>query len=323
MALLEVRNLTTSVIRRSGDVPVVRNVTLAVDEGETLGIVGESGSGKSVTMLSVMGLIPSPPLRITGGSIVLNGRELIGIDEEAMQQVRGADMAMVYQDPMVSLNPVMKIGRQIEEGLNAHGVGRDEARRRTLAVLEQVGIPDPPRIRDQYPHELSGGMRQRIMIASALALTPELLIFDEPTTALDVTIQQQILYLVRELQKETGVAVVWITHDLGVLARLVDSVAVMYGGRLVEVAEIGALFREPHHPYTEALIASVPRMVGDDREPLQQIPGNPPEVGRMPAGCPFEPRCRYAIDKCSAEMPPTVEYDAGQAACWVPRKEWR
>ncbi|MEN8235465.1 MAG: ABC transporter ATP-binding protein [Actinomycetota bacterium] len=323
MALLEVTRLTTSVIRRSGAVPVVRDVTLTVDKGETLGIVGESGSGKSVTMLSVMGLIPTPPLKITEGSIVMNGRELVGADEATMQRVRGADMAMVYQDPMVSLNPVMKIGRQIEEGLNAHGVGRDDAEHRTLEVLEQVGIPDPPRIRDLYPHELSGGMRQRIMIASALALSPELLIFDEPTTALDVTIQQQILYLVRELQKSTGVAVVWITHDLGVLARLVDRVAVMYGGRVVEVDDIVTLFKEPHHPYTEALIASVPGMHDDERAPLQQIPGNPPEVGQMPTGCPFEPRCRYAIDRCATEMPPTVQHDTGQWACWVPREEWR
>ncbi|MEN8235070.1 MAG: ABC transporter ATP-binding protein [Actinomycetota bacterium] len=323
MALLEVSGLTTSVIRRSGAVPVVRDVTLTVDKGETLGIVGESGSGKSVTMLSVMGLIPTPPLRITDGSIVMKGRELVGADEETMQNIRGADMAMVYQDPMISLNPVMKIGRQIEEGMNAHGVDRDEAQRRTLEVLEQVGIPDPPRIRDQYPHELSGGMRQRIMIASALALSPELLIFDEPTTALDVTIQQQILYLVRELQKATGVAVVWITHDLGVLARLVDRVAVMYGGRVVEIDDIVTLFREPHHPYTEALIASVPGTHDDERAPLQQIPGSPPDVGQMPPGCPFEPRCRYAIDRCSAEMPATVEHGTGQWACWVPREEWR
>lgn len=323
MALLEIKGLTTSVMRRSGPVPVVRDVTLTVDAGETLGIVGESGSGKSVTMLSVMGLIPSPPLKITEGSIVLNGRELVGADEETMQGVRGEDMAMVYQDPMVSLNPVMKIGRQIEEGLNAHGVGRDDARRRTLAVLEEVGIPDPPRIRDLYPHELSGGMKQRIMIASALALSPELLIFDEPTTALDVTIQQQILYLVRELQKATGVAVVWITHDLGVLARLVDRVAVMYGGRVVEIDDIVPLFKEPNHPYTEALIASVPGMQNDEREPLQQIPGNPPEIGQMPAGCPFEPRCVYAIDKCATDMPPTVQHGAGRSACWVPREEWR
>lgn len=323
MALLEVRNLTTSVIRRSGAVPVVTDVTLTVDKGETLGIVGESGSGKSVTMLSVMGLIPSPPLKITKGSIVMNGRELVGADEKTMQGVRGADMAMVYQDPMVSLNPVMKIGRQIEEGMIAHGVAQDEAERRTLEVLEQVGIPDPPRIRNLYPHELSGGMRQRIMISSALALSPELLIFDEPTTALDVTIQQQILYLVRELQKETGVAVVWITHDLGVLARLVDRVAVMYGGRVVEIDDITTLFKEPHHPYSKALIASVPSMSNDDREPLQQIPGSPPEVGQMPAGCPFEPRCSYAIDKCVTDMPPIAERGTGVAACWVPREEWR
>ena len=323
MKLLEIKGLTTSVMRRSGPVPVVSDVTLSVDKGETLGIVGESGSGKSVTMLSVMGLIPSPPLRITAGSILMNGQELVGASERTMQGVRGSDMAMVYQDPMVSLNPVMRIGRQIEEGQIAHGVDPDAAQRRTLEVLEEVGIPDPPRIRNLYPHELSGGMRQRIMIASALALSPTLLIFDEPTTALDVTIQQQILYLVRELQRETGVAVVWITHDLGVLARLVDEVAVMYGGRVVEVNEIGPLFKQPHHPYTEALIGSVPSMRDDDRGPLRQISGSPPSVGRMPAGCPFEPRCAYAIDTCVEAIPPSVEQYGGEAACWVPREDWR
>lgn len=323
MALLEVFNITTSVIRHSGSVPLIRDVTLTVDRGETLGIVGESGSGKSVAMLSVMGLIPSPPLRITEGSIILKGRELVGTDEKTMQNIRGRDMAMVYQDPMVSLNPVMRIGKQIEEGMLAHGVAREESSRRSLEVLGQVGIPDPPRIRDLYPHELSGGMKQRVMIASALSLSPDLLIFDEPTTALDVTTQQQILFLVRELQKETGVAVVWITHDLGVLARLVDRVAVMYGGRVVEVREIGPLFNEPQHPYTEALIASVPRTHDDERAPLQQIPGSPPELHHMPHGCPFEPRCAYSTDRCVREMPPVVDRGIGRVACWIPREEWR
>lgn len=323
MALLEVRGMTTSVIKRTRTVPIIRDVNLTVDKGETLGIVGESGSGKSVTMLSVMGLIPSPPLKITDGSILLNGRELVGTKERTMQGVRGREMAMVYQDPMVSLNPVMRIGRQIEEGMVAHGMDQAEASRRSLEVLEQVGIPDPPRVSNAFPHELSGGMKQRIMIASALALSPELLIFDEPTTALDVTIQQQILYLVRELQKKTGVAVIWITHDLGVLARLVDRVAVMYGGRVVEVNNIRRLFAEPQHPYTEALIASVPGMADDERAPLEQIPGNPPEVGSMPRGCPFEPRCRYSADRCVSEMPSARESGEGEVACWVPREEWR
>ena len=323
MALLEVQDLTTSIVRRSGSVPIIRNVTLSVDKGETLGIVGESGSGKSVTMLSVMGLIPSPPLAITGGTVRLKGRDLVGADEKTMQAVRGVDMAMVYQDPMISLNPVMRIGRQIEEGMTAHHIGKNEAQQRTLEVLSEVGIPDPPRVRDLYPHELSGGMRQRVMIASALALSPDLLIFDEPTTALDVTIQQQILYLVRELQRSTGVAVVWITHDLGVLARLVDRVAVMYGGRVVEVDDIEPLFSEPRHPYTEALMASVPDMHDDGRAPLRQIPGSPPDVDHMPPGCPFQPRCKFAIERCIHEMPPVVSHGTGECACWVPREQWK
>ena len=323
MALLEVQDLTTSIVRRSGSVPIIRNVNLSVDKGETLGIVGESGSGKSVAMLSVMGLIPSPPLAITGGAVRLKGRDLVGADEKTMQAVRGADMAMVYQDPMVSLNPVMRIGRQIEEGMTAHHVGKNEAQQRTLEVLGEVGIPDPPRVRDLYPHELSGGMRQRVMIASALALSPDLLIFDEPTTALDVTIQQQILYLVRELQRSTGVAVVWITHDLGVLARLVDRVAVMYGGQVVEVDDIEPLFSEPRHPYTEALMASVPGMHDDERAPLRQIPGSPPDVNHMPPGCPFQPRCKFAIERCTREMPPALSHGTGESACWVPREEWK
>lgn len=321
MALLEIQDLATSVVRRSGLIPIIRNVNLTVGKGETLGIVGESGSGKSVTMLSVMGLIPSPPLAITDGAVRLKGRDLVGANEKTMQAVRGTDMAMVYQDPMVSLNPVMRVGRQIDEGMIAHRVGKAEARQRTLEVLGEVGIPDPPRVRDLYPHELSGGMRQRVMIASALALSPDLLIFDEPTTALDVTIQQQILYLVRELQRSTGVAVVWITHDLGVLARLVDRVAVMYGGRVVEVDDIGPLFAEPRHPYTEALMASVPGMHDDERAPLRQIPGSPPDVNHMPPGCPFQPRCRFAIERCTREMPPVVDHGTGESACWVPREE--
>ncbi len=324
MALLEIDNLTTSVFRRGGyEMPVIRDVTVSVDRGETIGVVGESGSGKSVTWLSVMGLIPSPPMKITSGSIVLDGVELTGRSEEDMLAIRGRKMAMVYQDPMTSLNPVMRIGDQIDEGQLAHGRTQTQSRERTLEVLGEVGIPDPPRVAEAYPHELSGGMRQRVMIAIALALSPDLLIFDEPTTALDVTIQQQILYLVRELQKKTGVAVVWVTHDLGVVARLVNRVVVMYGGKVVEFGATHDIFGDPQHPYTAGLLAAVPKLRSEDRGALAQIPGFPPDLDKMPRGCPFEPRCRLSVDRCIDEMPPLEPRGGTEVACWVPKGDWR
>lgn len=317
--LLRVNALTVSVQRRTHSTPVVRDLNLVLKQGETLGIVGESGSGKSVAMLSIMGLLPAPALAVTSGSVKFRGQQLVGAAQETLQKVRGAGMAMVYQDPMVSLNPVMRIGDQIDEGMIAHGMHKTLARTRTLEVLAQVGIPDPLRLSNAYPHELSGGMCQRIMIASALALSPQLLIFDEPTTALDVTIQQQILYLVRQLQRTTGVAVIWITHDLGVLAHLVERVAVMYGGRIVEENDIHSLFREPLHPYTEALLAAVPDMRDDERAPLRQIPGAPPDIEQMPGGCAFQPRCPHAVDQCEIEVPVLKAQAQGRdrVACWV------
>lgn len=317
--LLRVNALTVSVQRRKHSTPVVRDFSLVLKQGETLGIVGESGSGKSVAMLSIMGLLPAPALAVTSGSVRFRGQELVGAAQATLRQVRGAGMAMVYQDPTVSLNPVMRIGNQIDEGMIAHGMHKTLARTRTLEVLAQVGIPDPLRLSNAYPHELSGGMCQRIMIASALALSPQLLIFDEPTTALDVTIQQQILYLVRQLQRTTGVAVIWITHDLGVLAHLVDRVAVMYGGRIVEENDINSLFRAPLHPYTEALLAAVPDMRDDERAPLRQIPGGPPDIDQMPVGCAFQPRCPHAVGQCVTEVPMLQSQTGNRVACWVSR----
>ncbi len=289
--VLSVRNLTTVIRSREGRVPVVRGVSFDVMEGETLGLVGESGSGKSMTVLSAMGLLPAGTAEIVEGEVLLDGVDLVRASERRRRELRGADIAMVYQDPMTSLNPLMRVGQQVSEVLMAHGRSRPEALRRTRQVLAQVGIPRPERAARSYPHEFSGGMRQRVMIAMALALKPKVLITDEPTTALDVTIQQQIIELVRRLQEETGMAVVWITHDLGVVARIARRLLVMYAGHLVEEGPIDRIFRRPEHPYTAGLIAAIPPVRGDERPPLRQIPGAPPDPDRVPPGCPFHPRC--------------------------------
>ena len=321
--LLSVRGLTIGVQRRRSLQPIVRDVSFDVRKREAVGIVGESGSGKTLTMLSVMGLLPTPPLRVGGGEIRFADRDLTRMRERDLRRVRGAELSMIYQDPMTSLNPLMRVGEQIEEVMTAHGVPKDDARVRTREALAHVGIPDPDRTARAFPHQFSGGMRQRVMIAAALALDPQLLIADEPTTALDVTIQQQILALVRSLQREHGMAIVWITHDLGVVARLVERVIVMYAGRVVEDAPTPRLFRRPEHPYTAGLLASLPDPSDRSRGPLTQIPGTPPDPADAPTGCPFRTRCRQAVERCALEMPPLTDRGGGaRAACWVPPLEW-
>ncbi len=304
----------------AGDLEIIHGVDLTLRRGETVGVVGESGSGKSVTMLAVLRLLGG--LTITRGRIEFQGRDLARLGEVELRSLRGRELAMVYQDPMTSLNPLMRVGAQVTEALLVHGVAKDEARRRCLELFRRVGIPDPERTVRAYPHEFSGGMRQRVVIAMALALRPALLIADEPTTALDVTIQQQILALVAELQQELGMTTIWVTHDLGVVARLVDRVIVMYGGRIVEDAPVRDLFARPQHPYTERLLASLPNPADDSRPPLAQIPGRPPAPGEHDAGCPFRPRCAQARPEC-ATNPPLTQRGATRAACWVPVEEWR
>jgi oligopeptide/dipeptide ABC transporter ATP-binding protein len=319
--LLEVRDLTIGLHSRRSVMPIVHGVDLTVDAGQRLGLVGESGSGKSLTMLAVMGLL-SPPLEIMAGSIRLAGRELVGATEGELRRVRGGDVAMVYQDPMTSLDPMIRIGAQVGEGLRAHGIKEDEAALRVRRALGEVGLPDPARIERMYPHQLSGGMRQRVMIASALVGEPKLLIADEPTTALDVTVQRQILRLVARLQAEHGMAVAWITHDLGVVAQFAQRVAVMYAGRVVETAATRELFSRPQHPYSAALLGSLPSSTAASGR-LPQIAGMPPDPGGLPSGCAFHPRCAHAVDRCRVDVPvTTIRPSGGSAACWVPPAEW-
>jgi oligopeptide/dipeptide ABC transporter ATP-binding protein len=319
--LLEVRGLTIGLRTRRSVLPIVQDVDLTVDAGERLGVVGESGSGKSLTMLAVMGLL-SPPLEIISGSIRLTGRELVGASEADLRRVRGGDVAMVYQDPMTSLDPMIRIGAQVGEGLLAHGVDAGETAARVRRALGEVGLPDPARVERMYPHQLSGGMRQRVMIASALVGEPKLLIADEPTTALDVTVQRQILRLVARLQAEHGMAVAWVTHDLGVVAQFAQRVAVMYAGRVVETAATRDLFARPQHPYSAALLGSLPSATGATGR-LPQIPGMPPDPGRLPSGCAFHPRCAQAVDRCRLDVPPTTgRPTGGSAACLVPPADW-
>jgi oligopeptide/dipeptide ABC transporter ATP-binding protein len=309
--------------KRRDDRAIVRGVSLEVAPHAKLGIVGESGSGKSLTTLSVLQLLPAQ-LTILEGQIEYAGEDLMQASSERLREVRGGEIAMVYQDPMRSLNPLLRIGYQIVETLRAHGVETEPARRRTEQVLRQVGLSDTARVSASYPHQLSGGMLQRAMIAMALATSPKVLIADEPTTALDVTIQQQILDLVAEIQADTGMAVVWVTHDLGVVAQLVDRVAVMYAGRIVEQAPTRAIFERPAHPYTAALLGSLPRPDAEHRGQLEQIGGSPPDPLQLEAGCPFRARCPYAIDRCAEEEPALLDRGAGQlAACWREPELWQ
>jgi len=301
--LLSVSHLTTAFDLPSGPAPAVNDVSFSVRRGETLCLVGESGSGKSVTALSILRLV-APPGRVASGTILFDGRDLMQLDEREMQRIRGAGISLIFQEPMTALNPVFTIGNQIEETLAVHGVARGaEARRRAIELLDAARIPEPERRVRDYPHQLSGGLRQRALIAMALACTPALLIADEPTTALDVTIQAQILDLLRDLQKRFGLALLLITHDLGVVAEMADRVAVMYAGRIVEQATVHELFRSPAHPYTRGLLASIPGGVPGGR--LKAIQGTVPPLGRLPKGCAFAPRCPSRFDPCD-QAPPGI-----------------
>jgi oligopeptide/dipeptide ABC transporter ATP-binding protein len=321
--VLAVRGLTTVLHLDGGPVTIVDSVDFTVGLGETVALVGESGCGKSLTMLSVMGLHPVPPAEIVGGRVLLDGRDLLAMDEDDRRAVRGAEIAMVYQDPMTSLNPLMRVGEQIGEVLRAHGRSRREAEDRTVEVLADVGIARPARAARAYPHEFSGGMRQRVVIAMALALRPKVLIADEPTTALDVTIQQQIIALVDRLREEMSMAVVWVTHDLGVVARVAQRLLVMYAGHVVEEGSTAAVFAAPEHPYTAGLLAAIPPVKGLERHRLRQIPGSPPDPSSLPGGCPFAPRCPHVVERCRTEMPPLTDRSGSRAACWVPPVDWK
>ena len=321
MALLEVRELSTSFFTQRGIIPAVRGVSFDVERGETLGIVGESGSGKSVTAYSVMQIL-SPGGKITGGSVKLSGVELIGLREEKMREIRGGRIAIIFQDPMTSLNPTLTVGFQLAEAISLHTDKKGaEARRRAAELLELVNISDPERRMKQYPHELSGGMRQRVMIAMALSSEPDVLIADEPTTALDVTIQAQILSLMKELQRALGMAIIMITHDLGVIAETCDRVLVMYAGKVCEGGRTDDIFYNPRHEYTKGLLRSVPR-VSSIGKPLVPIGGTPVDLTHIPEGCPFVPRCPEAMRICKMRFPDTT-YHGGEhfANCFVNQKE--
>jgi oligopeptide/dipeptide ABC transporter ATP-binding protein len=320
-AVLEVQDLQTVVRQGARDLPVVRGVSFEVRAGEAVALVGESGSGKSMTALSLMGLLP-PSARMTGGALRLGGQDIGRLDENARRRLRGSEIAMIYQDPMTSLNPLMRVGPQVVEGLEAHGFRSVDARARAIEALGEVGLPRPERVARSYPHELSGGQRQRVMIAMAVALKPKVLIADEPTTALDVTIQQQVLTLVDELRRATGMGLIWITHDLGVVARVAERVLVMYAGRVVESGATRDLYRAPQHPYTAGLLGSIPPMLGTDRPPLPQIGGVPPDLSDLPAGCSFRPRCPQRVARCAEHEPVLERRGADLAACFVPRDRW-
>ncbi len=317
--LLEVRGLQTHFRSDGGVVKAVDGVSFDVRAGETVAIVGESGSGKSVTALSVMGLIPNPPGRIVGGEIRFEGRDMLAMREAEMRGIRGDRIAMIFQEPMTSLNPSLTIGRQVGEPIEVHRKApRKKVRERCVGLLRKVRIPDPEQRVDAYPHEFSGGMRQRAMIAMSLACEPQLIIADEPTTALDVTVQAQVLHLLKELTRETNAALVLITHDLGVVARYADRVNVMYAGRIVESGTAREIYNHPRHPYTVGLMNSMPRLDEDKRESLQPILGQPPDLAALPPGCPFRPRCRFAVEKCASERPELAGGADGHAsACWV------
>ena len=317
--LLEVKNLTTRFKITGAYVHAVNGISYQLDEGDSLGVVGESGCGKSVGVLSVMRLIPQPPGEIVAGEVLYGGRDLLKLSPDEMRQVRGKEIAMIFQDPMTSLNPVMTIGRQITEMLELHmGMDRKQARARAAELLTMVGIPRAADRLDDYPHQFSGGMRQRAMIAMALSCVPQILIADEPTTALDVTIQAQIVDLVRKLRDELGMAVIWITHDLGVVARMVKKMIVMYAGFIIERAPVEELYAHPSHPYTLGLLGSLPRLDKTERQRLVSIDGAPPDLVDLPQGCPFRARCTFVIDRCHQENPPLLPVGpAHEAACWV------
>src|SRR5688500_11943950 len=315
--LLDVRNLNTTFRTNAGLVRAVDGVSWDIKEGETVALVGESGCGKSVSALSVMRLVAEPAGRVESGEVIYKGRDLLKLSEQEMRGVRGREIAMIFQEPMTSLNPVLSIGRQLTEGLEIHlKMSQPEARSRAVELLGMVGIPDPARRLAQYPHHFSGGMRQRMMIAMALACNPSLILADEPTTALDVTIQAQILELMKDLSQRLGVAMLIITHNLGVVARYADRVNVMYAGRIIEQASAAELYANPRHPYTLGLLRSVPRLDEPRRARLAPIEGQPPDLTRLPRGCSFSPRCAYRVERC-VEAPPLIALDAApRPACW-------
>jgi oligopeptide/dipeptide ABC transporter ATP-binding protein len=321
-ALLDVRNLSTQFLTRGGIVRAVDDASWDVKEGETVALVGESGCGKSVSALSIMRLIGQPAGQIVAGQVTFKGRDLLTLSEEEMRRVRGREIAMIFQEPMTSLNPVLSIGRQLTEGLEIHlGKTPEQARVRAGELLAMVGIPDPERRLPQYPHQFSGGMRQRMMIAMALACEPSLVLADEPTTALDVTIQAQILELMKDLSRRLGVAMLMITHNLGIVARYADRVNVMYAGRIIERGTAREIYANPRHPYTLGLLRSVPRLDEPRRGRLAPIEGQPPDLTRLPSGCSFVPRCVFRVDRCNAERPSLR--DVGRngmgphvTACW-------
>ncbi len=322
--LLTIRNLHTYFFTDEGVAKAVDGVDLELKEGGTLGVVGESGCGKSVTALSVMRLIPDPPGKITQGEIFFGGTNLLALSEAEMRKIRGRSISMIFQEPMTSLNPVFQIGDQISEVLRLHeGMSRKEAWDRSVEMLKLVGIPSPERRVQEYPHQLSGGMRQRAMIAMALACSPKLMIADEPTTALDVTIQAQILELMNRLQKDKGMSVILITHNLGVIAETAQKVAVMYAGRIVEYAEVKPIFGQPMHPYTQGLLKSIPRLDEEHarKARLEAIPGLVPSLLELPPGCKFSNRCKYVFDKCGEE-PQLIEAEPGHGVrCWLHQKK--
>jgi oligopeptide/dipeptide ABC transporter ATP-binding protein len=320
MPILDVKGLKTVFRTRSGEVHAVNSVDFDLRPGELLGVVGESGSGKSVTMMSLLRLLPSPPAEMRDGTVMFDGQDLLKISPEELRKVRGSKVGFIFQDPMTSLNPVYTIGFQLAEPLRAHlGMSKAQARSRSIELLQLVGIPDAERRLKDYPHQFSGGMRQRVMIAIALACDPQVLIADEPTTALDVTIQAQIIELVKELRQKLGMAIIWITHDLGVIAGIADRVMVMYAGQVVEEGPVGEIFKNPQHPYTQALLKTVPAVRGPRAERLQVIEGQPPIMYEAPTACSFRNRCQFAFDRCSQANPALTGISAPghRAACFL------
>jgi oligopeptide/dipeptide ABC transporter ATP-binding protein len=317
--ILEIQDLQVVFHTPEGTVHAVNGVSYDIREGEVVAIVGESGCGKSVSMMSILGLIPIPPGEIVSGTATFLGQDLLTMEEKALEEIRGKEIGMIFQDPMTSLNPVLNIQLQLVEALQKHhGFAQDEAQGRAVEMMELVGIPDPARRLNNYPHQFSGGMRQRVMIAMMLACNPTLLIADEPTTALDVTIQAQIVELAIRMREQVGMAMFWITHDLGVVAGMADRVIVMYAGTLVEEADVDSLYEDPRHPYTHALLGALPRMDRRRDRKLRSIRGAPPNLLVKPPGCPFAPRCDYVFDRCLAERPPLDAVAVRhKAACWI------
>ncbi|UOY93313.1 ABC transporter ATP-binding protein [Ectobacillus sp. JY-23] len=321
--ILEVKGLQTHFTTKRGISKAVDGIDFTLHKGETLGIVGESGCGKSMTSLSILRLIPSPPGKIVGGSVIFKGRDLTTLSETEMQSIRGNEISMIFQEPMTSLNPVIPVGEQIAEALRLHQhMNKKEAWSKAVEMLELVGIPSPNKRAKQEPFQLSGGMRQRVMIAMALACTPEILIADEPTTALDVTIQAQILALMKDLQQKLGMGIIMITHDLGIVAETCDKVAVMYAGNIVEYASTAQIFTDPQHPYTQGLLASLPS-IHEDYEELETIEGSIPSPYQMPAGCRFASRCPYKREVCATQQPELLDTASGQVRCWKYTEHWQ